>query len=232
MISIDPLFSTGYAPLFCIRISIALLFFAWPSVFSFNVLRKLLPLPVRDQTAVLVFSWNKGNDHRDLRHWSSSFTFHLTDGVIILLFTSLTRLDEYQFESYTFKLYINGKMCGRISVVVCLPPKKRIVLPLWYHLRVLRSSCSTMLISMPIGHWVRSYSASCRYQSDTVFYHSAHHLRFMAFVFVYEPYFPAASIRVHRQSSFRIFHKGDRFPKAAVRTLVRNRSRFSGGSSV
>ena len=27
-------------------------------------------------------------------------------------------------------------------------------------------------------------------------------------------------------------HKGDRFPKAAVRTLVRNRSRFSGGSSV
>ena len=64
------------------------------------------------------------------------------------------------------------------------------------------------------------------------FYHSAHHLRFMAFVLVYEPYFPAASIRVHRQSSFRIFHKGDRFPKAAVRTLVRNRSRFSGGSSV
>ena len=118
-----------------------------------------------------------------------------------------------------------------ISVVVCLPPKKRIVLPLWYHLRVLRSSCSTMLISMPIGHWGRSYSASCRYQSDTVFYHSAHHLRFMAFVLVYEPYFPAASIRVHRQSSFRIFHKGDRFPKAAVRTLVRNRSRFSGGSN-
>lgn len=131
MISIDPLFSTGYSPLFCIRISIALLFFSHGlQFFSFNVLRKLLPLPVRDQTAVLVFSCNKGNDHRDLRHWSSSFTFHLTDGVIILLFTSLTRLDEYQFESYTFKLYINGKMCGRISVVVCLPPKKRIVLPL------------------------------------------------------------------------------------------------------
>lgn len=33
-----------------------IIFFAWPSVFSFNVLRKLLPLPVRDQTAVLVFS--------------------------------------------------------------------------------------------------------------------------------------------------------------------------------
>ena len=70
-----------------------------------------------------------------------------------------------------------------------------------------------MLISMPIGHWVRSYSASCRYQSDTVFYHSAHHLRFMAFVLVYEPYFPAASIRVHRQSSFRIFIKGIASPK-------------------
>ena len=66
---------------------------------------------------------------------------------------------------------------------------------------------------MPIGHWVRSYSASCRYQSDTVFYHSAHHLRFMAFVLVYEPYFPAASIRVHRQSSFRIFIKGIASPK-------------------
>lgn len=38
-------------------------------------------------------------------------------------------------------------------------------------------------------------------------------LRFMAFVLVYEPYFPAASIRVHRQSSFRIFIKGIASPK-------------------
>lgn len=88
-----------------------------------------------------------------------------------------------------------------------------------------KTYCSAALISSPRAaffllhhahqhaHRVRSYSASCRYQSDTVFYHSAHHLRFMAFVLVYEPYFPAASIRVHRQSSFRIFIKGIASPK-------------------
>ncbi|MFQ9128232.1 MAG: hypothetical protein ACLR4Z_17320 [Butyricicoccaceae bacterium] len=36
MISIDPLFSTGYSPLFCIRISIALLFFRMAFSFFFQ----------------------------------------------------------------------------------------------------------------------------------------------------------------------------------------------------
>lgn len=36
-------------------------------------------------------------------------------------------LMNIKFEFYTYKLYINGEMCGRISVVVCLPPKKRML---------------------------------------------------------------------------------------------------------
>lgn len=45
------------------------------------------------------------------------------------------------------------------------------------------------------------------------YYHSAHHFRFMAFV-LFEPYFPAASTRIHHQSSYRIISKGDRFPES------------------
>ena len=68
-----------------------------------------------------------------------------------------------------------------------------------------------MLISIPIGHWVRALSGVCRY-------HRILSLSFGASFPVYglcvkiEPYFPAASTRIHPQSSYRIISEGDRFP--------------------
>ena len=68
-----------------------------------------------------------------------------------------------------------------------------------------------MLISIPIGHWVRALSGVCRY-------HRILSLSFGASFPVYglcvkiEPYFPAASTRIHPQSSYRIISEGERFP--------------------
>ncbi|MFR2288724.1 MAG: hypothetical protein ACLS69_02710 [Butyricicoccus sp.] len=104
--------------------------------------------------------------------------------------------------------FINGKMCSRIGVVVCLPKNV-----LFCRFDII-SACCCFLLHHAHQHAHRPLGAQfgiLRVSIGYCFYHSA---GFMAFVLFTNP-FPAASIRVHRQSSFRIFRKGDRFPKAA-----------------
>ena len=68
-----------------------------------------------------------------------------------------------------------------------------------------------MLISIPIGHWVRALSGVCRYHRILSLSSGASFPVYGLCVKI-EPYFPAASTRIHPQSSYRIISEGDRFP--------------------
>ena len=81
-----------------------------------------------------------------------------------------------------------------------------------------------ILISMPIGHRVRPER-----KHDNLLLFANAYIR-GSFLFA-EPYFPAASIRLHRQYALTDMIHEDSFLKGSRSGyFVRSRSRFSGGS--
>ena len=86
----------------------------------------------------------------------------------------------------------------------------------------------TILISMPIGHWVRTIFGIVQVLSFGFCFHSPTHCS--GFFHACKPCFPAASIRLHRQQCFTDEIHEDSFLKGTVPYYLRSRSRFSGGS--
>ena len=87
--------------------------------------------------------------------------------------------------------------------------------------------CGIILISMPIGHWMRTIFGFCRHRHG--FFFIRQRIVFQG-SFMLEPYFPAASIHLHRQYVSRMDITRIASSKVPFLTSFRSRSRFSGGS--